>query len=112
MSNKKPLSFLLTIRGCVQDCYSDGSGSKYFDPGLVWSILVAPAGPGRVTQFGFGKFLNFPLKSQIFNFFPLSSKKISSGQVKNFPGQRWVSLIFTAGQKYAQVRLGWIRAYL
>jgi len=33
-------------------------------------------------------------------------KKISSGQVKKYHGQRWVGLLFTVGQKYARVGSG------
>jgi len=39
---------------------------------------------------------NFPYKPQIFS---LRIKKPSSGQVKKYPGQRRVGLLFTAGQK-------------
>jgi len=38
-------------------------------------------------------------------FFP-SDKKISSSQVKKYPAQRLVGLLFTAGQKQA-----WVRAH-
>jgi len=38
----------------------------------------------------------------------LSDQKIASGQVKKYPGQRRVGLLFTAGQKYAWVGLGWV----
>jgi len=34
---------------------------------------------------------------------PFGSKKISLGRVKKYPGQRWVGLLFTAGQKHARV---------
>jgi len=37
---------------------------------------------------------------------PIVSKKISSGRVKKYLGQRQVSLLFTAGQKYAWIRSG------
>jgi len=33
-------------------------------------------------------------------------KKISSGQVKKYPGQRQAGLLFTAGQKYVRVGPG------
>jgi len=45
-------------------------------------------------------------KSQFFSFLSLWIKKISSGQVKKYPGQRQFSLLFTLGQKYARVGLG------
>jgi len=38
--------------------------------------------------------------------------KISSGGVKKCPGQRRVSLLFTAGLKYAWVGSVWVRAHL
>jgi len=42
---------------------------------------------------------NFPKKHQIFQFFTLRVKKISSGRVRKYPGRRRVDLLFTAGQK-------------
>jgi len=57
-----------------------------------------------IFGFGFGKFL---LKLSNFAIFSLMIKKISSGWVKKYPGQRRVGLLFTAGQKY-----GWVRAHL
>jgi len=68
--------------------HSDGSGSKFFDPGWVSHLWIG---------FGFGK---FNLKIPNFQFFPLRVKKISLGWVKKYLGQRQVSLLFTAGQKY------------
>jgi len=44
----------------------------------------------------------FPKNPKFFNFFSFGSKKIPSGRVKKYPGQRRVGLLFTAGQKYAQ----------
>jgi len=56
-----------------------------------------------VCGFGFGKLhLNIPNFSIFFS----SGKKISSGWVPKYLGQRWVGLLFTAGQKYVQVGLG------
>jgi len=57
---------------------------------------------GRVTHlwFRFG-LRKFPLKITNFQFFSFGSKNISPGGVKKYPGQRWVGLLFTAGQKYA-----------
>jgi len=44
----------------------------------------------------------FRKKSQIFQFFPFGSKRISSGWVKKCLDQRyWDGLLFTVGQKYA-----------
>jgi len=37
-----------------------------------------------------------PKNVKFFNFFPFGSKKISSGRVKKYPGQRQVGLLFTA----------------
>jgi len=59
--------------------------------GLGQKILTIS---GRVShlQFGsgFGKFP--PKKSQIFQFFPFGSKKISWGRMKKYPGKRRVDL--------------------
>jgi len=52
------------------------AGSFVYDLGLNWE--------------------NFPKKCQIFS---LRVKKISSGRVKKYPGQRRVGLLLTAGQK-------------
>jgi len=49
--------------------------------------------------FGLGSGLeNFPLKSQIFQFFSVRVKKIALGWVKKYPGQRQVSLLFATGR--------------
>jgi len=73
---------------------SDRTGSKFL--AQVGSAI-----------FGLGLRLeNFSLKSQIFQFFSLWLNKISLGRVKKYLGQRWVGLLFTAGQKYARVGLG------
>jgi len=58
-----------------------------------------------------GKFFNFlyiQIKIKIPNFqhYPLKVKKFASGRVKKYPGQTWVGLLFTAGQKYARVKSG------
>jgi len=39
-------------------------------------------------------------------------KKISSGWVKQYPGQEQASLLFTTGQKYVWVGLGQVSAQL
>jgi len=49
-------------------------------PSMVWVWKISP-------------------KCQIFQYFALRVKKISSGCVKKYPGQRRVGLLFTAGQK-------------
>jgi len=75
---------------------SDESGSKIFDPGQVGSIFC---GSGRVSHFWFRfEFGKFPLKTSNFSIFSLWVKKISSGCIREYPGQRWVSLLFTTGQ--------------
>jgi len=50
-----------------------------------------------------------PKNIKFFNFFPFGSKKISSGWVKQYPGQRRVGLLSTAGQKLGPGR---VRAHL
>jgi len=79
---------------------SDGFGSKTFDPGQVGSIFCGSSRSGSAI-YGLG-LKNFPSKCQIFQFFSLLVKKISSGRVKKCPGQRRVGLLFTAGQKLAR----------
>jgi len=80
----------------MNDCSavtSDGSGSIILDPGqpsMVW-VWIWKSSPKNI---------------KFFNFFPFGSKKISSGQVKKYPGQGRVCLLFTAGQKYARVGSG------
>jgi len=67
-------------------------------------IFVARVGS---VIFGLGlDFKNFLLKSQIFQFFPVNQNKISSGRVKQYPGQRLVGILFTSGQKYARFGSG------
>jgi len=69
---------------------SDGSDSKKFYQGWVGSGWV------RHLWFGFGK---FSLKKSNFSiFFPFGSKKISSDQVKKYPGQRRVCHLITNNQ--------------
>jgi len=92
------LSFLyVKILSVILFWANDGSGSKIFDPALGQFLLL---GLGRVSHlcfgfgFGFGK---FPLNIPNFSFFALRVKKISSGQVKNYPGQSQVGLFFNAG---------------
>jgi len=60
-----------------------------FDPGQVGQFFAAWI---SYLWFGFefGKF---------FNFFDFGSKKISSGWVEKYPGQRQVGHLITAGQK-------------
>jgi len=43
------------------------------------------------------------INPKIFNFWPLDKKKISSGWVKKYLGQRRADLLFTVGKKYALV---------
>jgi len=43
---------------------------------------------------------------KFFNFLPLGQKKIFSGWVKKFPGQRQVGLVFIADQKYGRLGSG------
>jgi len=78
-----------------------GPGQKFLLLRLGWVEL------GWVSHFGLGLGLeSFPKKSQIFQSASHRNKKISSGRVKKCPGQRRVRLLFTGGQKYAQVESG------
>jgi len=89
---------------CAFNESSDGSGSKI----LTWpkSIFSSSGWVGSAI-YGLGLDLeNFPQKCQIFQFFSLQVKKISSGWVKNYLGQRPDNLLFNASQKYARVGSG------
>jgi len=68
-------------------------------------MIFLVLGLGQVSHFWF-VFENFPKKSQIFQFSPFGSKKLSSDEVKKYPCQRWVGLLFTESQKYARVWSG------
>jgi len=81
------------------DKSSDGSGSKIFTRVGSDQFFDAQVGPGQPPK----NLENFPQKPQ---FFPLGSKKVSSGQVKKYPGQGRVGPLFTAGKKYARVGSG------
>jgi len=66
-----------------------------FDPGRV-NFCAS----GRVGSAIYGLGLEYFLqKRQIFQFFPFGSRKIPLGQVKKYPGQGQVGLLFTAGQR-------------
>jgi len=93
--------------------HSDGSGSKFFDPGRAGRLIFSSSGQvgtNRLSHlwfgFGFGKFPLKTLKNLIF--FPFGSKQISLGRVKKYPDQRRVSLLYIKGQKYAKVGSGHI----
>jgi len=68
-------------------------------------FFVAPVGPGQPFLVWVWIWKISP-KNLNFFIFSLRIKKISLSQVKKYPGLRRVSLLFTAGQKYARVRLG------
>jgi len=77
-----------------------GPGRKFLT--RVWSNFTWSA------IFGLGMDLEkFPLKCQIFQFFAIRVKKMSSGWVEKYLGQSRVGLLFTAGQKYVRVGSGW-----
>jgi len=66
-------------------------------------FFVAPVGSSLVSHLYLWKF--FPKKiAKFFNFFLFQVKKISSGQVKKYLGQRQAGPVFTAGQKYAWIK--------
>jgi len=71
-------------------------------------LVTLVMGSGSANS-GFGK---FPLKNSNFSFFPFGSKKISSGRVKKYPGQREDGLFYTAVKKYAWVGSGSISRWL
>jgi len=94
-------SSLLSENKSKRDTCSDGSRSKNFDPGWVkfWLLRSAIFVLGLVLE-------NFPLKSQIFQFFALRVKKnlIESGQ--ELPGSKQGRFLIYCGLKYAWVGSG------
>jgi len=84
---------------CISD--SDGSRSKNFDASWVRSIFcsLGQVGLGQPFMVWVWIWKISPKNVKFFNFFPFGSKKISSGRVGKYPGQRGVGLLFTAGQK-------------
>jgi len=76
---------------------SDGHGIKFFDLGQLIFLCLGKFGVWvwEISQ-------NF----QIFQLFSIQAKKILSGWIKKYPGQRQVSPFFTVVQKYARVRSG------
>jgi len=77
---------------------------------ILTSEFLIRVGLGQtfVAQVRFGQpslvwvWILFPKNPEFFYFCPSGQKKISSGQFKKYSGQRWVGLLFTAGQKYAR----------
>jgi len=82
-----------------------GSG-QIFELGRVNFFLCA-VGSGKPSLVWVWKIS--PENAKFSIFFP-SGQKISCGQIKKYLGQRRVSLLFTASQKYAQVGSGLIQA--
>jgi len=73
---------------------SERFGQNFFDPRQLGSVN------SRLRKI-------FPFKNTIFfNFFSFWAKKISLSQVKKYPGQRQIGLLFTGGQKYARMGSG------
>jgi len=77
---------------------------KIFDPGR--SIFSGSGWAGSAMYGLVWIWKVSPKNVKFFKFFLFRSKKISSGQVKKYPSQRQVCLLFTAGQNYAWVRSG------
>jgi len=83
------------VMGLSQKCLTRVESGQYFIaqvgsglPSLVWVWKISPK------------------NQKIFYFFPFRSKKISLGWVKMYTGWRRVALLFTAGQKHAQIGSG------
>jgi len=89
---------------------------KFYHEGSVKVVMV----PGQkfLTQVGSGQpslvrvwvLKISPKNHKFFKFFSFGSKKVSMGQVKKYPGQRRVGILFTAGQNI--LGLGRVRACL
>jgi len=75
---------------------SDGPGSEIFDPVWVRSIFVARVGLGQPSLVWFWVRKISPKRNK-FSIFSL--------QVKKYPSQRQISLLFTVDQKHAWVGL-------
>jgi len=87
---------------------------------LFWqSDLVMGQGRVKVLLLGSGQpslvcvwvWKFSPKNPNFFNFCPTGQKNLM-GWVKKYPGQSWVSLLFTGDQKYARVGLGRVGANL
>jgi len=80
------------------------SGLKIFDPGWVNLLLLGLSWVSHLWfRFGPGK---FPLRIPNFPIFAVWVKKFALRQVKKYPGQIQVRLLFYAGPKYARVGSG------
>jgi len=109
----------LTIKGSLVSCLKLGKSLLayiilvFLNGFSCYSGLVMDQGQKFFTQSIFlpgqpslGWIWVWKISAKNLKFFSLRVKKIPLGQVKNYPCQRQVSLLFTAGQKYARVRSG------
>jgi len=88
---------------------SDGSGSKFFDPGQVGWIFC---GSGRFSHFWFGfEFGKFPLKTSNFPIFSLWVKQKSLWVGSKSTQVKGGSASYLLRVK-SKLRLGWVRAHL
>jgi len=81
---------------------SDGSGSKIFDPRWINFLCL---GLGQPFMVWVGIWKISPKNINFFIFFPFRVKKMPSGRVKKYLGQRLVGLLFT-------ISSGRVRAHL
>jgi len=92
--------------------YSDGSGSKIFDPGRVRSIFCGPGwvGMGRVSHLWFGfESEKFPLKMSNVSIFLPSGQKNLFGLCRKVHGSKVGRPLIYCGSK---VSSGQVRAHL
>jgi len=90
--NLRPKVPIANVSGVVM-----GPGQNFLTRVRVNFLVL---GSDRVSHLWFGfEFGKFPQKMSNFSIFSLRVKKISSGHVRKYPGQRRVSLLFTGGQK-------------
>jgi len=76
-----------------------GPGQKFLTRVGSGQFFVPQVGSGQPFMVWVRIWKISPKNVKFFNIFHFWSKKIASGQVRKYPGQSQVSLLFTAGQK-------------
>jgi len=76
-----------------------GPGQKFLIRVRLGQFFVARVVSGQQSMVWVWICKISPKNVKFFNFFPFGSKKISSGRIKKYPGQRQGTLLFTVVQK-------------